>query len=422
MTSRFFAVAVLALAACSSAACVPEVIVEGSGGGAGSSGSAGSGSGACDWSSAPCLTLAEPVPVGEGAHGLLIFDCNGDSQQDIVVANDQSATVSVARGHGDGTFSFQETYDAGQDPWLLARADFDGDGADDLVIGNFVNGANLLRGDGACGFSALQPIMGDDPLGEFSGGSLAVAAADLDGDGHPDVAAEVTGPYGEQPYIAVYWGVGDGTFLVPEYLEVDTSVADIVIADLSGDGILDIAGATSWLSGSTGDPAFVHVARGLGNRQFEAAVNYPVGGEPESIVVADFDADGRLDVATPGGYAWDSATVSLLRGKPDGTLAAQVTFSLGAEGPTGMAAGDLDADGRPDLVVGVGAENRVAILMGQSDPPFGGPLTAKTGDYPVGNDNWEPYYVALGHLNDDGKLDVAVTNFVGEVGILLSTP
>lgn len=113
--------------------------------------------------------------------------------------------------------------------------------------------------------------------------------------------------------------------------------------------------------------------------------------------------------------------MSLLHGDGSGAFAAQVTFPVaGEENAAGIAAGDLDADGSPDVVVAVGSMNAVAVLRGSTTGQLGAPSFIKTGENPIEGDTWEPYYPALADFNEDGALDIAVTNFAGNVGLLLS--
>jgi hypothetical protein len=402
-------------------ACDTNVIVDGTskggeGGEGGGGGSASSGTSPPGCDGLPCFSLAEPQPVGNGAQDLLLTDCNADGHIDIVVANSEAATISVLVGHGDGSFDLQKTYAAGLHPWMLAEGDFDGDGRGDLAVANFVRGAGMMMGDGACGFAAATPVLDEDPLGDYSSAALTVAVADLDADGHNDIVAEAVGPGGAPAFFTVLYGQAGGAFEPPVTLPVGTRSSDIVIHDLDGDGFLDILGSTHWLGGS---PAFVHVVRGMGDRTFADAVDLPVGTEPDGLALGDFDADGLLDIAVPGGVNLEMGAVSLLRGDGKGGFHAQITFPTGLTS-NGIAAGDLNADGFSDVVVGLGSENAVAILRGGPGGELTPPVIIPIGDNPLGSDLWEPYYVALGDLNEDGVLDVAATNFVGNVSLLLS--
>ena len=390
-----------------------NVFVDGSSETSGPGGSTGSSpSGGCS-DLASCFQLAPALDVDSGAHDLIVVDCDGDRHQDIVVANDESATISVLRGHGDGTFDPRGTFDAGKSPWLLAAADFNGDGAIDLVVANFVHGASLLLGDGKCGFGAPVQVLSDDPLGQYSGGALSVAAGDLDGDGYADIVAQVSGPGGRPPYLGVFFGHGDGTFEPPAFVPTESDASRLVIADLNGDGVNDVVGVWSWLA-MGGTPA-ASVVLGLGGRAFAAPVAYPIDRDSNDVIVADLDGDGALDLAVSCG----TANVGVLRGRGDGTFGPQERFPEGGSAD-GMAVGDLDGDGVPDLVIALSSKNEVGILRGLGGGRFDAPIAITTGHYSTNGGYQQPYYVKLADVDEDGKLDIAATDYAGYVSLLLT--
>ncbi|MBI2826895.1 MAG: VCBS repeat-containing protein [Planctomycetia bacterium] len=131
---------------------------------------------------------------------------------------------------------------------------------------------------------------------------------------------------------------------------------------------------------------------------FSPAASYPVGASPAAVVSADFNADGRLDLATanPGG-----GNVSVLLGKADGTFQAAQNSATGAS-PLSLAVGDFNADGKLDLAT-ANAGN-VSVLLGNGNGTFQAPVNIDIGS--------SPSSVAVGDFNADGKLDLGVTSNV----------
>ena len=127
---------------------------------------------------------------------------------------------------------------------------------------------------------------------------------------------------------------------------------------------------------------------------FSPAVSYPVGASPQSVVTADFNKDGRLDLAVVNS---SSNSVSVLLGKIDGTFQPAQTAATGAR-PVAIDVGDINADGRLDLVTANYSDNTFSVLLGNSQGGFGAPIN--TAAYV------HPQAVAVGDFNSDGKLDV----------------
>jgi hypothetical protein len=145
---------------------------------------------------------------------------------------------------------------------------------------------------------------------------------------------------------------------------------------------------------------------------FGAATSFPVGGFPNTIVAADLNGDGRLDLATAN---LDSSTVAVLLGNGDGTFGAATSFPVG-RGPTTIVAADLNGDGRLDLATANQISTTVAVLLGNEDGTFG---AATTIPMPPST---APASLAVADLNGDGRLDLATTNPSRDsVSVLLNT-
>jgi hypothetical protein len=173
---------------------------------------------------------------------------------------------------------------------------------------------------------------------------------------------------------------------------------------LNGDGIVDLA-----VSDTAGNQ--VSVLLGKGDGTFELAGTYPAGVGARSVAIADFNGDGRLDLAVANqGTAPDYADggLSVLLGNGDGTFRPPVQYTTGVR-PLAVAVGDFNRDGIPDLAV---TNYTVSVLLGNGDGTFQTPA-----NYAAGHQAWG---IAVGDLNGDGILDLAVGD-VGSraVGVLL---
>jgi outer membrane protein OmpA-like peptidoglycan-associated protein len=324
-------------------------------------------------------TFAAPVEVAGPGAGLAvkIADLDRDGNPDLVLANASwgTASVTVMRGHGDGTF------DAPVDAppvdgmvFSLALADLDGDGNLDAVAGtaSFDNVA-VFRGDGRGGFAA--PV--EYPL---AGSGYGVATGDFNGDGRPDVAA-VTASGGQ---VAVFLTGPGGVLGAPTTIGVTGSPWGVAATDFDGDGNVDLV-----VSASSGGRAVL--LRGAGDGSFTQQPALTVGARPWTVVATDLDGDGDVDLAT--GDAND-ATASLLTGDGTASFAARVVLPLGFAPPQGPAYGapssliaaDADGDRLPDLVA-VSSDGPLAVLLNDGEPSATvAPASLDFGAHAVGAD------------------------------------
>jgi hypothetical protein len=221
-----------------------------------------------------------PVAIASG-------DFNGDHLPDLAVLNGADNTVSILLAKPDGTFAPQVTYATGHGPGYIAVGDLNRDGHLDLAItsqsDNIVS-ILLGRGDGTFQTRVDYPT-DSNPRGVWIG--------DLNHDGKADVVVvdEICGPNPcNSGFISVLKGNGDGTLQSQKEYATDASPLNLTVADLNGDGKLDVI-TTNFYPLSIGND--VSVLLGNGDGSFQPAVNYPTAQGPESVAVVDYNSDGK---------------------------------------------------------------------------------------------------------------------------------
>jgi VCBS repeat protein len=310
-------------------------------------------------------TFGAPARYGVGQRFARIGYFNADRDPDVVAGGGFSA-IGVAFGSGDGTLRAPLAFDGGLTGF--DSGDFDGDGHADIVDGAPLS---FLRGLGDGTFASGVPIA-DLTVGQL-------VATDLNGDGKLDfLASSGTG-------IDTFLGNGDGTFQAPQFTDVGFIGPWPVVADFNSDGHMDVA-----LTG-VGD-AQLAILLGKGDGGFEPPIYYQTADAPQSPIAADFNLDGNLDLAIS--HTFDG-TVSIYAGHGDGTFDLPLTIT--SRGAVYLAAGDVNRDSKPDLVVGGG--NGLNLFLGNGDGTFQAAQSIYSRYGPV----------KVADLDRDGRLDVAVS-------------
>ena len=292
------------------------------------------------------------------------------------------------------TISFQaaKNLTVGQNPTGVTVADFNADGKLDLAVANtYSNTVSVLLGTGGANFYRISAL----PLGDHP---VAVAVADFNGDGKLDFAVASQGSYPNYTgTVTVTLGNGNGTFSGNSSTTVGAYAVAIVAADFNRDGKADLAVVNS-MSNS------VSILLGNGNGTFTAATSLATGNGASSLAVGDFNRDGNPDLVVG-----NANTVSVFLGNGNGTFQAAQNSGF-ISSPNAIAVGDFNNDGISDLAVTSSSAGAVAILLGNGIGTFGMPSTFNVGTTPAG--------LALGDFNADGKLDIAATNGWSNVAIL----
>ncbi len=335
--------------------------------------------------------------MGSTPFSVALADLNGDRQLDVLTANYGSNTISVRLGQGDGRFASEKTYAVDNNPIKLALADVNGDGRSDVVTSNAgSHTVSVLLGKGNGSFTAQTAFtMGNSPRG--------VSLADLNQDDKVDIVT-ANGGYTN---ISVRLGLGNGSFAAEtKFKTAGITETGIALADVNRDGNLDLL-KTNYTKNT------FSVLFGQGNGRFANEATYKTGKNPIGIALADINDDGNPDVMVAN---WSSNTVSVRLGQANGQFLAEKTYATGSNPGYYISVADVNGDQQLDLIIpnwdwGSGT---VSVLLGNGDGSFKPQSTYASAKYPIG--------VATGDVNGDGKPDIVSANHASNnISVLLNT-
>jgi hypothetical protein len=371
----------------------------------------------------PSFDTQQTFGTGAAPDGVTAADLNGDGLPDLIAANFNGNTVSVllnttASGAAIPSFATQHTFTTGRGPASVTVADVNGDGKPDLIVANLnSNTVSVLLNTTAPG--AATPSFATQKTFAVGGGPLAVAAADLNGDGKADLIVA----NGNDNTVSVLLnttapGAATPSFAAQKTFAVGSGPIAVATADLNGDGKSDLIVANG--NDNTVSVLLDTTAPGATTPSFATQQTFAVGFLPQSVTAADLNGDGKPDliVANEGGN-----TVSVLLnvtapGSATASFASQQAFGTGTE-PIAVVAADVNGDGKPDLIVANLNDDTASVLLNTTAPGAATPSFATQQIFATGT---EPFSVVATSVNSDGKSDLVFANLGDDtVSVLLNT-
>jgi hypothetical protein len=345
------------------------------------------------------------INFGNSVQGFAVGDFNGDGRPDVATVG-AGNFIAVALGNGDGTFASPIMTQVNVVGTLLSvvAGDFNGDGKLDLAVGNglgnygnSVNSVEVLLGNGDGTFGSQTTYATDD-------GDMTVADFNLDG--IPDLVIVHAQTFG------IFLGKGDGTFSGPVEYSAGGTPSTVAVGDVNGDGKPDLV---TIVPTANTQGSLIVVLIGNGDGTFSAPNSYSLFGSTsveefdQAIVLADFNGDGKLDLAIAGNFAHG---VWLCLGNGDGTFAPVVPFNAGIQDEGsggGIAAVDVNGDQKLDIVADFSLRSPLGYGLGNELQTF----------YGNGNGAFQPVEILAPPLTDNlYKLVPADFNGDGRVDLL----
>jgi hypothetical protein len=334
-------------------------------------------------------SLVETKSVGSNPVSIAIGDVDNDGTLDLVTANYGDSTISFLKGVGYGPFEDANNYDTGIAPTSVAIGKLNNDNVNDVVVG--CSGENVINYFYGSGFSAAPLGLPQDY--HTQGPVWAVGVGDLNQDNKNDIAFSAIDGYG----VGVAFNNGSGSFGQNTFLSSAFQSSVPAIADFDGDGDMDVAALTS----SDAVTIFRNDDGTLVNAGFYYFGGLSVG-DAQALQAADVDNDGKIDLVGVGFWHGIRTLINLGDMQFADSVGSPVNNPNNEISPNRLALIDLNGDNYKDIIMIASGDDRVELRYNNTDGIFQSPLILTgAGD---------PWNIATGDIDGDGKADMVLTD------------
>jgi hypothetical protein len=375
----------------------------------------------------PSFATQQTFATGTSPRWVTVADVNHDGMPDLIVANSGDNTVSVllnttAPGATTASFATQQTFAVGNFPQSVTAADLNGDGLLDLIVANSVdNTVSVLingtsPGEAFATFATQQTFAtGNDPV--------SVTAADVNGDGLPDLIVSNEGDNTVSVLLNTQAvGTLTASFATQQTFAAGHGPISVRAADVNGDGRPDLIVSNE--GDNTVSVLLDTTAPGASTPSFAAQQTFATRSAPQSVAVADINGDGKPDLIVANSDSTVSVLLNAMSAPTtafDGNSFATQRIFLTGRQPLSVTAADVNNDGKPDLIVTNKHDNTVLVLVNTTAPGATAPsfTQSPTGTFSTGSG---PVSVTTADVNGDGLPDMIVANATAQtVSVLKNT-
>ncbi|MCP4706188.1 MAG: T9SS type A sorting domain-containing protein [candidate division Zixibacteria bacterium] len=340
--------------------------------------------------------LSEPLfesfigySVGSYPIGIASADFNGDTNPDVVTANNAASTVSVLLGNGDGSFATRVNYSTGAslNPCFVTTGDMDGDGQIDIITGGSM-GIVIYYGVGDGTFGTANVY-------NFGEQVLDVIVADFDNDTHLDIATS----HAVRDSVGIHINNDDSTYAT-HMVATGNGTVSLATGNLDADNYVDIlvgcSQGTVWNLKNDQSGSFVPTEVHIGNLS-----------DPASVAITDLNGDNIGDFGVT--HAVNDFLFTYLN-NGDGTYTIDKSYVL-TDNPTNFEFADINNDSMDDVLICVGSTNEIEIYLNQGSRVFGLDTAYTVGGTPKG--------LVFEDFDDDGYSDLVVTSYTTDMAAVL---